>query len=807
MEVGANQRGTSGERRAFDMQRGPQGIPGKRLPTIGMGGGARSGQSRVRGRTAHPSTGRHGGPELPDAGHFLAAAVLGAALPEGADERPGSYPGEFQSLHSKGAEALDDAAVQAGILGARRALIRMVAASPEYQAQRQNLAILQAEAASRQLEETGAMPAGHGWVGPGGTVLFDDPVHARRMLEQQIVARGVDGARDFVDACRTRVHGEPLPAGPSDTPSAGKDILHVLEEQFLVLQDENSRFEAEFERQSLATSHAILNESERRVHVEMERYGMNVDRAHGFAGASALDIPDTQEMQAAARVLLQSSRVLKRLRRQQAGAEDEAQRSNEDDIDGDFDADVDGHGTLGTLSPDELKMLARNAEQLRAAELEHERLRTTLEADYPALARYTDDEQLERVAQEYFGPRQVAWDLDENLHNIEQTRAALSDDLSVFRLPEVVEMTRMQMMVLPDSVRARIVEERVSRAQPSAIEALATVAIAVGLGIVAAVPTGGASVGTAVAVTTAQIAGVALEGYLAHDAVRQYQMNKAARGTDPDRARALSQEEPSLFWLAVDLVGAGLGGAAALETFRNIAQLRRVALASTQPGELVERLRALERLSDDPNLAPGVYARLTDQILDEHGAQDVAVEARRLLGDGTRSRQPLSDEELRAAIAYAEELGMSRKLIDTSHPHDETSWGQVFGHEKLYICEDLKPSPAIGHSLSANQRVSARGAIAHEIVGHRESTLAGRAPVSQSYEEWSMLPPDQKLRLRTLDEVEASLRAAKFAPGLSKRERKILFQDAEERLAKLGLTVDDVPDLNLYLHERIPEVR
>ncbi|AEI67982.1 DUF4157 domain-containing protein [Corallococcus macrosporus] len=172
------------------------------------------------------------------------------------------------------------------------------------------------------------------------------------------------------------------------------------------------------------------------------------------------------------------------------------------------------------------------------------------------------------------------------------------------------------------------------------------------------------------------------------------------------------------------------------------------------------------------------------------------------VGGGSRSRTPLSPDELAQAQRYAEALGMPRDKIVTSQPDTETSWGEVFGQERLYIANDLKPTPAAGQSLSANQRVSERGALAHEIVGHREASLAGRSQTPRDYETWTRLSEQQQLLLTNLEEAQASLRAAKFAPGLSKYERKILFKDAMERLGKVGMGVDDVHRLNLFLESR-----
>jgi RHS repeat-associated protein len=176
------------------------------------------------------------------------------------------------------------------------------------------------------------------------------------------------------------------------------------------------------------------------------------------------------------------------------------------------------------------------------------------------------------------------------------------------------------------------------------------------------------------------------------------------------------------------------------------------------------------------------------------------------INEGSRSRQPLSEQELTAARQYAEQLGIEPEKIVTDQSDTSTSWGQVFGEERLYIGEDLKPTLANGESLSANARVSERGAIAHELVGHREAYLAGKSLTPSEYAEWVNLPPEQQLRLMNLEEAQASLRAAKLAPGLTNQERMILFKDAMERLAKIGLTIDDVPGLGFYLDARTPNL-
>lgn len=54
-----------------------------------------------------------------------------------------------------------------------------------------------------------------------------------------------------------------------------------------------------------------------------------------------------------------------------------------------------------------------------------------------------------------------------------------------------------------------------------------------------------------------------------------------------------------------------------------------------------------------------------------------------------------------------------------------------------------------------------------------------------------------------LEEAQASIRAARFAPGLTSIERLTLIRDAVERLHKAGLRVADVRD-TLWIQEAQP---
>ena len=90
----------------------------------------------------------------------------------------------------------------------------------------------------------------------------------------------------------------------------------------------------------------------------------------------------------------------------------------------------------------------------------------------------------------------------------------------------------------------------------------------------------------------------------------------------------------------------------------------------------------------------------------------------------------------------------------------------------IIIGTDAYPSAS---PKNANEALPMKASIAHEIVGHYESWLRGT--VQQD---------------RVLDEVQASIRAARFAEALTEEERDALMQDAFFRLKKAGLSFEEI---------------
>lgn len=146
---------------------------------------------------------------------------------------------------------------------------------------------------------------------------------------------------------------------------------------------------------------------------------------------------------------------------------------------------------------------------------------------------------------------------------------------------------------------------------------------------------------------------------------------------------------------------------------------------------------------------------------------------------GKRNEKPLTESQIRENIQYAEKLGMPRERIRYGE-HYNTAYGSEF--DMLYIGTDVYPSAT--RAKFANGRVSNKGAIAHEIIGHREAFKNG----------WQQADS-------VLDEIQASIRAARFAPDLTDTERYVLLRDAAERAKGAGYKLKDVQTM-LNISER-----
>ena len=157
-----------------------------------------------------------------------------------------------------------------------------------------------------------------------------------------------------------------------------------------------------------------------------------------------------------------------------------------------------------------------------------------------------------------------------------------------------------------------------------------------------------------------------------------------------------------------------------------------------------------------------------------------------------RNTEPLTEAQIAEVKAYSQELGIPEESF--AFTQFNTAYGNLFGMERVQVGTDVAPltnPPQSG--ITANSRISIKGSLAHEWVGHGGAGRAGRA-----FDRGELGNPN-KFNI-ALDEAQASIRAARFAPGLTPLERYTLLRDGIARLRKEGISIKEVRHL-LYIDQ------
>jgi hypothetical protein len=177
--------------------------------------------------------------------------------------------------------------------------------------------------------------------------------------------------------------------------------------------------------------------------------------------------------------------------------------------------------------------------------------------DLSGLAAPKQDDQMAAVAQRIIP----------TLAHIGRARKLIDGGMSPLRLPAIVALTSANMFIPEGSIRSGVVNDIVD-AERKNREGWLVMAASVALSIVTLLPTGGASL------AMVNLAAAALAAYSSLEELEKYELQKVLVDTDLDKARSLSQEEPSLTGFAMSLVGLGLEGWAQLHAFQRARELK-----------------------------------------------------------------------------------------------------------------------------------------------------------------------------------------------------------------------------------------
>jgi hypothetical protein len=254
--------------------------------------------------------------------------------------------------------------------------------------------------------------------------------------------------------------------------------------------------------------------------------------------------------------------------------------------------------------------------EVEAEKAEYNKSRAVVTAMFPVLSQFSDIEEseddLRQIAETAPGPdiaRLVGKKINDTLKNIKDSREGLDDDVNVWRLDPIIGLTKAQFGADTNPVLTSIVDEKVRREQPGILTSIALGVMNIAA-ILLAPETGGLSLAAAAGVNVAVTA--------SH--VKEYLQQKALAGSALDKARALSHDDPSLFWLAFEVVGTAVDvGTAAVTVFKTVAPLAKAAIAAKDAKEVNEALEAIKLASGDAKLADQVIAQI-DAIRRGEGA-------------------------------------------------------------------------------------------------------------------------------------------------------------------------------------------
>jgi hypothetical protein len=424
-------------------------------------------------------------------------------------------------------------------------------------------------------------------------------------------------------------------------------LIDLFEEQYLAFRPEIEGYISEFQTDAAAVTETLLGEALARVEAESQRYGLASVAPVGDLGSEKVRMAE-----AIRRMRLGS------MPGTLSGLSDAGERlaKHLGDAAAASDALITANDRLFTFRAQPLEVQAEEeyarvsgeAEQLARAFKQAVRsyylVRDEEERNYPLLAEWSHDfgkleelevgqffgidaikpvpsEKLKSLGQiassPHFAQFHGAMKVLERQRDIADFRERVRDDSDViWKFDVLLDLTMQDRDIDPGSWQARVITDHARhRVVRGKIISLGLGVLSFALGLLAIPFTGGMS---AVGMGAAA-AGAGVAGYSFHRELQEYRLKKAAVGTEFDKARAIAgqaPEEPSLFWLALDIAGFGLDFAVAAKKFNTIVQLRRDFRATLRAGDAEMTMRA-ERALSEAGEEFGVGNRLVEQTRGE----------------------------------------------------------------------------------------------------------------------------------------------------------------------------------------------
>ncbi len=383
---------------------------------------------------------------------------------------------------------------------------------------------------------------------------------AMRKLDYAIATMGLDGAERAIKQIEAEVTEQ---ANAAEGSHATHEPVTWLRQELALRREEGEAFLDRFEQVGRSIALGMLGESDARLQSELTRYGLRHGQASSDGSLRGMGL-SPGEQGAEISDAIAHGRAL-RAAYDHASAHPEAGRAAWDDFEHTKARAIAVHPILASF-------LIGNTSLARAVP-------TGLMPDAAELGAQSPE----------LMAGMIGWELNQKLtDNRATTKHIESGKLSIFGAPRVVELTKLQMRTAEGMMLFGVVDEKVRNPPGTPWTEHLTSAITVALGLMLAVPTGGASAGVALA---GNLALLASDLYLIGKGAGERAIPNAATNTDVTVAQSLIDEEPSTAPLIQQLLG-GLGLATGtIGVIQSAAHLQ----ALSQARQSIAEMRALRR--------------------------------------------------------------------------------------------------------------------------------------------------------------------------------------------------------------------
>jgi hypothetical protein len=444
-----------------------------------------------------------------------------------------------------------------------------------------------------------------------GVQLAPDQKLLRNILERMVAAKGEPAmdawAYRFINMSVEQKIGHQLYG--VDMQRLEDTRIH-LKEAVLKLEHDNKEFLTQFEARAIDITREVLNNSEKQIKEQLQKLGITSTEIQFGENTTTHYSMSNKEAGAA---IQKYARDLAAKRREANRAANAMLRAQSDVYK--------WTSNNPFIIPQGLTDTAKKAhEDWKQQEEAYNKLRKEREQEYPILAVYaTGDDAVAKLEQlAAVRPEQLAQSLgveaQKRLQNIDRVRAELGGRFKVWRQSHLLSITKQQMNATP--MQARVIHDKAQKeAADEEASKMLFAAVAIGLGLLAAIPTGGSSALAGIA-TAAAVVGAGASIYGAYEHLQEYMLESAAGGTAFDKANAIAKDDPSLLWLALDIVAAVTDVGAAAAAFKTLKASMEAARASK-----LHNVRDLVDAGRKVGLSGEAQGRLVAAVVDSAGGK------------------------------------------------------------------------------------------------------------------------------------------------------------------------------------------